>query len=394
MSDNDSFTEITRTSWLSRIGGSILGFLFGIVLIVGSGALLFWNEGRAVQTAKSLAEGSGLVIDVGADTVEAANQGKLIHVSGDIKTASRIADPQFGVSADGVRLVRSVEMYQWKEEKHSETHKNLGGSEETTTTYTYSRAWSPDRIDSTKFRRPDGHDNPDMRYRRATFTSKDATLGAFHPGAAVLSELPASEDVALDESSATALRSRVGGPIQLSGSSYYLGSDPGTPRIGDLRVSFQMAPQGPASIVAQQQGTDFAEYQTQAGDRLLMVKPGTVSAAAMFKSAADDNRILTWILRAVGAVAMWIGFALLFGPISTVADVIPIIGDIIGAGTTLAALAVTFVVAPVIIAVAWLWYRPVVSIIALLVGALLAFGLRAMTGRKASARAEKSAAAR
>jgi len=394
MSDNDSFTEITRTSWLSRIGGSILGFLFGIVLVIGSGALLFWNEGRAVQTAKSLAEGSGLVIDLGADAIDPANQGKLIHVSGDIKTASRIADPQFGVSVDGVRLVRTVEMYQWKEDKHSETHKNLGGSEETTTTYTYSRAWAPDRVDSNKFRRPDGHDNPDMRYRRATFTSKDASLGAFRPGPAVLSELPASEDVALDSSSAKALVSHVGGPIQVSGSNYYLGSDPGTPRIGDLRVSFQVAPQGPASIVGQQQGKDFAEYQTQAGDRLLMVKPGTVSAAAMFKSAADDNRILTWILRAVGAVAMWIGFALLFGPITTIADVIPIIGDILGAGTTLAALVITFVVAPVIIAIAWLWYRPLVSIIALVIGGALAFVFRALARSRANVRGARVAPAK
>jgi hypothetical protein len=55
----DSFTERTRTSWFSRIGKSIAAVLFGLVLLAGSSVLLFWNEGRAVQTERSLAEGRG-----------------------------------------------------------------------------------------------------------------------------------------------------------------------------------------------------------------------------------------------------------------------------------------------------------------------------------------------
>jgi len=54
---SDSYTETTQKSWASRIGESIKGVLIGLVLIVGSVIGLFWNEGRAVQTAKSLAEG-------------------------------------------------------------------------------------------------------------------------------------------------------------------------------------------------------------------------------------------------------------------------------------------------------------------------------------------------
>jgi hypothetical protein len=53
----DSFTERTRTSWFARIGKSIAAVLFGLVLLAGSSVLLFWNEGRAVQTERSLAEG-------------------------------------------------------------------------------------------------------------------------------------------------------------------------------------------------------------------------------------------------------------------------------------------------------------------------------------------------
>ena len=48
----------------------VVGLLFA-ALSVG---LLFWNEGRAVRRAKTLEEGQGAVVSVGADKVEAAMQ--------------------------------------------------------------------------------------------------------------------------------------------------------------------------------------------------------------------------------------------------------------------------------------------------------------------------------
>ena len=136
---SNSFTETTSTSWFARLRNSVGGVVIGLVLIVGMVVLLFWNEGRAVTTARSLAEGAGAVVSVGADAVDAANEGKLVHVSGTVTTDSIPSDPDFAISAPGVRLVRNVEMYQWKEESHSETDKKLGGGEETMTTYTYSK---------------------------------------------------------------------------------------------------------------------------------------------------------------------------------------------------------------------------------------------------------------
>jgi hypothetical protein len=57
----DSFTETSSQGWFSRLGGAIKGILFRMVMFVVAFPLLFWNEGRAVKTAKSLAEGRGAV---------------------------------------------------------------------------------------------------------------------------------------------------------------------------------------------------------------------------------------------------------------------------------------------------------------------------------------------
>jgi len=378
---SDNFSETTSTSWLGRIGGSIAGILIGLVLVIAAAFVLFWNEGRAVQTERSLSEGSGIVVDADPSRVDPAGEGKLIHVTGDLKTTAPLKDPEFAVSTEAARLVRTVEMYQWKEEQHQETHKNLGGSEETTTTYTYTRAWSDSEINSGKFRQPDGHGNPQMRYHRYQVTAKDATLGAFRPGEHVLGLLPADRDLRLEPTAAESLRARLGS-IQVSDGKLYIGADPAQPHIGDTRIGYSVAPTGTVSLIGRQTGSDLSQYQTKAGDELLMAKSGSVSAAAMFKAAEDENRILTWILRLAGVAFMFIGWALIFRPLVVIADVVPLFGSILGAGVALVSLLLTAIVAPVIIALAWFWYRPLVSIAVLVIGAAVVYGVRQLAARR------------
>jgi hypothetical protein len=384
----DSFTERTHTSWFSRIGKSFVAVLFGLVLLVGSSILLFWNEGRAVQTERSLAEGRNLVVDVDPARVEALNEGKLVHVNGDVKAVAPLRDAEFGVSAKGLRLVRTVEMYQWKEESRTETRKTLGGGEDTVTTYSYHRTWSGNRIDSSHFRRPEGHNNPQMRYTRAIYTARDATLSSFRPGEHVLQLLPATQVVRVEPAHADTLRGRISGPLQVTDGKLYLGADPGQPHIGDHRISFTVVPNGPASFIGRESGADFAEYQTKSGDRLLMAHSGLMSAPEMFKVAEDENRMLTWILRLVGVFLMLLGFALVLVPLSVIADVVPFIGSIVGMGALLVAVVCTAVLAPALIAIAWLWYRPLISIAVLIVGLGVAYGFRMLAARRTPARAQ------
>jgi len=169
MSDpGDTFTQVTSTSWIARLGKSILGVLIGIVLIIAAIVVLFWNEGRAVTTARSLAEGSHAVVAVGSASVDPVNDGKLVYVSGDLTERAPLADQEFGVSANALRLVRKVEMYEWKEESKTERRDKLGGGEEEVKTYTYHRVWSDRYADSSRFKHPDGHENPQMRYHGHT----------------------------------------------------------------------------------------------------------------------------------------------------------------------------------------------------------------------------------
>src|SRR5690242_17610165 len=113
-----SYTEITRLGYGRRLTGSLGGAVVGLVLFLVSFILLFWNEGRAITTARSLEEGASAVVSVAADSVNPQYEGKLVHFSGNT-SASTLKDPLLGVSAQGVHLNRYVEMFQWYQIEHT-----------------------------------------------------------------------------------------------------------------------------------------------------------------------------------------------------------------------------------------------------------------------------------
>ena len=74
---SDVYEEVTRHSYGKRIGNSITGVIFGVLLVIGAGILLFWNEGRAIKRLRALEEGQGAVVSVKADQVSKKHEGQL-----------------------------------------------------------------------------------------------------------------------------------------------------------------------------------------------------------------------------------------------------------------------------------------------------------------------------
>ena len=154
-----AYTETTTQSWGSRLGDSIKGIIVGIILFIVSFPLLFWNEGNSVKVAKALEEGRGVTVEVAdINKIDSANDGKLVHMTGDATTQDVLKDTEFGIEYNGMMLYRHVEFFQWVEKTHEETKKNMGGSETTVTTYTYEKRWCDKPVDSTTFKEA-GHAN-------------------------------------------------------------------------------------------------------------------------------------------------------------------------------------------------------------------------------------------
>lgn len=216
-------TETTTESWGSRLGGSIKGVAIGGILFIAGIPLLFWNEGRAVKTAKALEEGASVCVNLpNADTVDATMDGKLVHVTGTAVTDEQLGDDLFtGLNPKAIRLTRKVEFYQWVENEKKEKKKNMGGSETTVTTYTYSKKWVDKPVDSSSFREA-GHDNqvffPEATDR--TLVAETARYGAFELTGAQIKRISGAKPVELKPEY---IPDTLQGRVTISGNYAYVG---------------------------------------------------------------------------------------------------------------------------------------------------------------------------
>ncbi|KAG8239563.1 hypothetical protein J437_LFUL019057 [Ladona fulva] len=146
-----SVKEQLKASWLAAVIGS--------ALFSGGMWLLFWNEGRAVQTTRSLEEGMSAVVSLkSTNTIIEENNKKLVHLSGPLEISEPLTEFEYGVSVPAVKLKRRVQMYQWVEEENTRKYRQ-GDHVHTETSYSYATEWRDKIIDSSSFSTPHGHHN-------------------------------------------------------------------------------------------------------------------------------------------------------------------------------------------------------------------------------------------
>ncbi|MBW8300661.1 MAG: TMEM43 family protein [Hydrogenophaga sp.] len=371
-----SFTETTRTSWLTRLKNALVGAVIGIVLVVVAIWALVWNEGRSIKAYRALTEGAGVVVTVSADEIAPLNEGKLIHITGKVTPDGIPTDSEFGISADGaVAIRREVEMYQWVEKSESRSETKLGGSEETVTTYTYTKEWKSGRENSGEFRQPEGHENPDLVVDDGSFAVESAKVGAFAVSGENVAGLGKQTDLKLTEEDAARAEQVLSGTVQLDRGGFYVGLNPAQPRVGDLRIQYSRADLSEASFVAAQSDGWLKPFTASNGREIFLSESGKASAAEMFDAAQAENTMIMWLIRVGGMIGLMVGFSLFFSILGVIADVVPIAGSLVRFGTGMIAFVLTVLVGPLVIAIGWFAYRPLLSLGLLVVGGLIAFGV-------------------
>jgi hypothetical protein len=377
----DQFTDVTTTGYGGRIINSIKGVVIGLILFIVSFGLLYWNEGRVdlSNIAKTATEISSATV-----STDSTLTGKLISTSGNVNSDQVIGDNLFLNPDKFIAAKREVEMYSWIEKSESHSKKNIGGSETTETTYTYSKGWEENPKSSSNFKHPEGHENPQKSLDSYTNKVTAATIGvySFDPQSVTLpnfSQLPLnSQNVTLSDGATLANDSYL----------FIKKSESGTfdsPQIGDLRISYHVLRPGfDGTIFGKLSGSKINLYFDQDGNNLYRLFIGTRDQA--ISTLHTEYTTLLWILRLVGFLLMWFGLSALFGPISVLLDVLPIFGaisrSVIGVITFLVALVLTIVT----ILVSMIAHNLIALIIALVVtvGAIIAFFVILKNKKKAS----------
>ena len=424
-----AYKEVTSVSWFDRLGSSFKGIGFGIVMFIAGTALLWWNEGNFVATGDALNEAHAITQELGDITkLDSSKNGQLVHATGPVETKDMLADPVFGFSINAIRLERTVEFFQWVEKTSTEKRKKLGGGEETVTTYTYAQEWVRSPVDSSQFKDPSAPrtkrnfvlanmENFKVQADNVTFgayrlpASLISSIGGAVPLNAIIPEEtkatlneqliraaeqanPGSMSRSFSDGASQAaregLRSAVTGTesadraqeraqealrqkiaegadmIHFSGNTVMFGVSPGAPQTGDVRVTFKETKPGIVSILAKVNGNTFEAYRAANGKTISQLTMGTHSLENMYGDAHSSNSTMTWICRLAGVFLVFLGLKTVVAPLAVVASVIPLLGSIVGAGTGLVAILLGGAWSLVIIAIAWLRFRPLIG------GAMLA----------------------
>ncbi|MDQ7091594.1 MAG: TMEM43 family protein [Methylococcales bacterium] len=376
---NDFFSRMTTENRSGGLGGSIKGILLGIFLFIVSFPLLWWNEGRSVELYNSLVEGQKLVISVSSQTIKPANNGQLVHTQGLAMTEEVLQDEPFNVFATAIKLSRHVTMYQWQENKTTETTEKRGGSRETKITYTYSQEWHDTYIDSKKFNNTEYH-NPPIIYPNKTLQATQVKLGAYQLNTQQIKKINQKIPLSLHNSHPPALLANK--KLTLVGNELYLGFDTNNPEIGDMRINFQVVNATTISLIAQQQDNHFLAYQTEAGSPIDLLKLGLMDATALFNAEHRENTVITWAVRFGGAFIMWWGLVIIFKPAAVLGRIIPILGDLISMGTKVFAFLITLPCAMLTIALAWVAYRPLLAMGLITIAVLAIIAIKLISDKK------------
>ena len=418
------------------MGRSFKSIGSSFILFCAATVLLWWNEGNAVKTEKMLNEAEGAYVDMeNPNKKDASLDGELVCATALATTEDSLSDTQFGIGAKVISLQRKVEYYQWTEHAQESSEDKLGGKEVTTTTYTYTKEWTSEPIQSSEFKDP-AYQQKNMvltTFDDSDWWAENVSFGAYKLNESLVRrisseeplELAISNDLlqALDKQTLVAYE-RFHGPatpktpgtnplpsatvpdsvkvtndsariandsikavtdslmahaenqvslqyVHQAGNMLYIGLVPGAPEVGDVRVTWTQIIPAKVTIISQVDGDTFKPYKAKNGKRFQTLVMGKKDAADIFESAHNSNTFWLWTLRIIGILLVIAGLKGIFGILETLFKVVPFLAGIVGWGIGLVCTVVGIVWSLIIIALAWLFYRPLLGITLLVVTGLL-----------------------
>lgn len=425
-----AYQEQRTTGYGTRVGNSFKAIGTGFILFCIGTALLWWNEGRTVKTEKMLDEVGGSYVEMeNPNKKDASLDGELICGTALATTEDSLSDKQFGVGAKAIALHRRVEYYQWVEESNESSEDKLGGKEVTTTTYTYSKKWVSQPIESSEFKDP-AYQNKNTvltTVEESEQYAENVKFGAYQLNETLIHlissreglDLNINEDLLnqLDKNAQTAYERFYGVKkstkqtveqlaettvlsdsakavadslkavndsiiknavnkkdleyVHLAGNVLYFGRVPGSPEVGDVRVTFEKVVPAKVTVMAVVDGDSFKAFKAKNGKRFQRLVMGKKSGDEIIDTEKETNNMLLWVFRIFGVMLVIGGLKGIFGFLETVLKVVPFIANIFGWGVGVVCTILGLVWSLIVIAIAWLFYRPILGITLLVIAGFL-----------------------
>lgn len=363
---SDEYTEVKTVGWNSRIGNSCMGLILGIIIFFSSFFVLYWNEGRV-----DFSEVAKTAVEISATSPNSSAIGQLVSTSGVITSDELIGDNLFLKPGKYIVVQRKVEMYAWREETRTETKKNRGGSETKITTYKYNKTWSENPANSSAFKYSQTHHNPEKAIPNFTNKVLQAKVGVYSLDMSNV-EIPTPNQVKFNYQNTNLINNIILGEDYL----YKGTSSLQNPQVGDLRLQYYVLPIGTNVTVFGMLDSNnrITAYIHENNERLYRVFSGGRQEA--ISTLKTEYSIITWILRFVGFMMMWIGLSLGLEPISVVIDFFPVLGSISRGLNTSATFLFALVMSIVTILISQLLHNIVALVLAIAVAVIATMLIR------------------
>ena len=120
-----------------------------------------------------------------------------------------------------------------------------------------------------------------------------------------------------------------------------------------------MTPESTVSILAgSKKGSSFETFKTSNEEGSSSFKNGRANFDEMYEKEKTDNFSNLGIVCVGGFVLILMGFNFILGPLSVLADVIPMIGNIVGGVTFMVSLVMATGLSSLVAAIAWVFFPP------------------------------------
>jgi hypothetical protein len=356
------------------LGAAMLG---GMFFLGGMGIVLLelFHEPRVVHDAQTLEAGAETCVICPTDQVEPINEGKLVYTTGQVTGDETLRDDQLGISAPGLKLTRTVQIYQWVERRAS----HLSGTPKRRTithTYHHQKRWGAQPVDSAKFhpdsttgKRPSNVGTLPLPHQ--TWYAKEVRLGGFALVRRQVDRL-SQERLPLTKAIFAGLPAAWKNRLTLaSNGTLYLPVKPGgakDPQIGDVRITFEVMKPQTVSLMARQVGDSFEPWHLrESSNPIDELRQGSVSKEEMFNAMESHNPEPSWGPRLFGLILATIGLMLMVQPLAALRGSRPIVS---GRSLLLSLLALLLAPALVVLihGVRWYFVAPASSVLPLAIG--------------------------
>lgn len=349
MSSSKKFCD----SWFCRIITILVALPISFFAFTTFFTLLSCNEENAIYRAKALEEAENIIFD---------KSSQLVHIISYLFSSDTLTDKTFNISIPyAIKLRRVVEMYQWNEYEIQD--------EEGRKSYAYTKVWSEQKLYCSGF-----HHNPYMPLQGETLVAKEITFGnEFTLSPSLIAKINRYEhlNITEDMQMSNKLYNR---KLHINQGNYYLGNNPNSPQIGDLRIKFEVIySEEIISVIAKRVGSQLSAYQTKHFKSYNAVKEdgyiellehGIVDANRMLLNEKIANILNKLPARISGFFIIFIGIYMAFVALGRLERFLPFASNLVKWSRNWISLAVVAIAISFIsIAFFWLDYMPILAII-------------------------------